>query len=253
MLHFCPVLRQKPPGRWDFTFSSRRHESVFTISGYTIISLREKVKPLSSSAPERMTEYGKRESVGLTDQITLNQDANNIDGERIEFNNLNSNKYTTYAYIYWNSTFKNNWAGQYTLLAYNQPSTEKQSGNSKGVSFSFSQYLGNIFNIFGRINGSSGNITTIKQSYVVGFGFKNLFKRNINDYLGFAFTTNKLNERAIDTPLTHRYENIIEAQYVIGLGNYITITPDIQYIINPALDIEEDSAFVYSLRLGVSI
>ena len=88
---------------------------------------------------------------------------------------------------------------------------------------------------------------------VVGFGFKNLFKRNINDYLGFAFTTNKLNERAIDTPLTHRDENISEAQYVIGLGNYITITPDIQYIINPALDIEEDSAFVYSLRLGVSI
>lgn len=181
------------------------------------------------------------------------QDANNIDGERIEFNNLNSNKYTTYAYIYWNPTFKNNLAGQYTLLAYNQPSTEKQSGNSKGLSFSFSQYLGNIFNIFGRINGSTGNITTIKQSYVVGFGFKNLFKRNINDYLGFAFTTNKLNERAIDTPLTHRYENIIEAQYVIGLGNYITITPDIQYIINPALDVDKNSAFVYSLRLGVSI
>src|SRR5699024_5064682 len=71
MLHFCPVLRQKPPGRWDFTFSSRRHESVFTISGYTIISPRGKVKALPLPPPERMIERMEKENKWEYDYSSL--------------------------------------------------------------------------------------------------------------------------------------------------------------------------------------
>lgn len=181
------------------------------------------------------------------------QDANNIDGNKIDFSTLHKGDFTSYAYISWNPTFKKTWAGQYMFLTYNQPSTLEQVGDSDGWSFSFSQYFGEIFNIFGRINGSSGNVVPIERSYVAGFGFKNPFERNVNDYLGLALSVNRMSEEALGTTPIHKYENVLEAQYVIGLGKYITITPDIQYVINPALNVNRNSAFVYSLRLGIAI
>src|SRR5699024_12873272 len=82
MLHFCPVLRQKPPGRWDFTFSSRRHESVFTISGYTIISPRGKVKALPLPPPERMIERMEKENKWEYDYSSLYNTSSDRSEER---------------------------------------------------------------------------------------------------------------------------------------------------------------------------
>ena len=201
-------------------------------------------------------------SLGAYLQITPNeqwmmqvgfQDANNVSGSRLRFKSLDDGEYTSYMYLSWNPSFFNTWKGQYMILSYDQPSTKNQPGDSKGWSFSFSQYFGETFNIFGRINGSSGNVVPIKKSIVAGFGFTDPFKRNPNDYLGLAFSTNSMSKQALGQSSIHKYENVFEAQYVIGLGKHFTITPDIQFFINPALDTSQSTATVFSLRLGMVI
>ena len=181
------------------------------------------------------------------------QNANNMAGSVLGYKDFNKEKYTSYIFTSWSPIFKNNWMGQYMILLYNQPSINNQYSESNGYSFSFSQFFGNVFNIFGRINGASGNIANIKKSYVAGLGFKNPFNRNENDYLGIAVSFNEINKKVIEKTPIHKYENVIEAQYIIGIGDYITIIPDIQYIINPALNANRNSAFVYSLTFGLSI
>ncbi len=181
------------------------------------------------------------------------QDANNISGSRINFSTLGDGEYTSYMYLSWSPTFMNNWAGQYMLLTYDQPSTDKQPGDSKGWSFSFSQYFGKVFNIFGRINGSTGNVVPIRKSIVAGFGFADPFERNPNDYIGLAFAANSMSKESLGQSAIHKYENVIEAQYVIGITKYFTITPDIQFFINPALDTDQSTATVISLRFGLAI
>lgn len=181
------------------------------------------------------------------------QDATNIAGKRIDFSSIGDKKYTTYSYISWNPTFKKTWAGQYMFLFYQQPAVPKQDADSTGWSFSFSQYFGNMFNIFGRLNGSSGNVVPIRKSIVAGFGFKDPFSRNPNDYLGMSMGFNSMSKEALGQTNIHKYENVFEAQYVIGLGKYITITPDIQFFLNPALDTQQNTAVVYSLRFGLAI
>ena len=181
------------------------------------------------------------------------QDANNISGRRIKFNTFDDGEYTSYMYVSWSPTFLKTWAGQYMFLTYNQPSTTNQPGDSQGWSFSFSQYFGESFNIFGRVNGSSGNVVPIKKSIVAGFGFKDLFNRNPNDYVGIGLGFNSMSKESLGQSAIHKYENVIEAQYVFGIGKYLTITPDIQFFMNPALDQDQSTATVFSLRLGLTI
>ena len=40
---------------------------------------------------------------------------------------------------------------------------------------------------------------------------------------------NSMSKEALWQTNIHKYENIFEAQYVIGLGKYIAITPNIQF------------------------
>lgn len=238
-------------GQYSLYFIDGTPQTYNQQTGFISYSLSQ-----NGSASYPVASFGAYLQFSPTDDWMMQvgfQDANNINGNKIDFSTLHKGDFTSYAYISWNPVFKDNWNGQYMFLTYNQPSTEKQQGDSDGWSFSFSQYFGEKFNIFGRINGSSGNATSIERSYVAGFGFKDPFERNANDYLGLAFSANRMNAEVLGTSPIHKYENVLEAQYVVGLGKYITITPDIQYVINPALNTNRNSAFVYSLRVGLAI
>ncbi len=177
------------------------------------------------------------------------QDANNIDGDNLEFNNLKDGKFANFAFISWLPNFYGKMKGQYNILTYNQPSTDNQTSDSSGWSFSFSQYFNKTFNIFGRVNGSTGNVTNIDKSYSLGFGFSNPFNRNQNDYAGISTSLNKANKNVVGSS---GYESVIEAQYVYGIDKYITISPDLQFIINPVSNTENKNfEFVYGIRIGV--
>lgn len=88
--------------------------------------------------------------------------------------------------------------------------------------------------MFARINGVSGNVATINQSWVLGGVYNNPLDRNPLDQIGLAFAYNKIDEKAVGSKLDHDAEKVIEAYWAWGISKWMTLTPDIQFYIDPA-------------------
>lgn len=179
------------------------------------------------------------------------QDATNIDGNGIVFTHLDDDHYTTFASVSYTPTIKGWGSGQYSVMVYNQPYTFKQAQTTNGWSINVSQDLGDKFAVFGRINGVSGNQAEIDQSYVLGMVYNNPLDRNPLDQIGFAGAYNKINEKAVGQALNHDAEKILEAYWAWGISKWMTITPDIQFYFDPAVNPKSDHATVVSLRASV--
>jgi len=52
-----------------------------------------------------------------------------------------------------------------------------------------------------------------------------------------------------DAELNYGYEQILEAYYRIQLGKYVQVSPDFQYIWNPAYNRDRGPVQVYGLRV----
>ena len=175
------------------------------------------------------------------------QDANNISGETISSSKFGKGNYTGFGSITYSPTIKGLGQGTYSFLYYNQPSVSIQPGTSNGWSFNLQQNIGEKLALFARINGASNSSEAIKQSYVLGFVYNNPFNRNELDQIGFAGALNRLN-KSVNGSDTRSVENVLEAYWAWGISNFMTITPDIQFYINPGLDTNQRTATVTSLR-----
>lgn len=176
------------------------------------------------------------------------QDASNVDGISVRVNDLSDGHFTTFGQIEWTPT---NALGdmQASVLLYNQPSVKLQPQTTNGWSINLSQNLGEKFNIFARVNGVSGHMDTIEQSWSGGFVWLNPLGRNNLDQIGFAYALNKVNETAVGEPLAHDKEHIFEAYWAWGFSKWMTLTPDVQFYIHPALNQKSDYGTAVSLRL----
>lgn len=175
------------------------------------------------------------------------QDANNISGETISLRKLGKGKFTSFASATYSPTVDGLGDGSYSLLLYHQPSVTLQPANSIGWSLNLQQALGNKWAVFGRVSGGTSQIESIKQSYVAGVVYNNPFQRNALDQIGIAMAVNKLSQTANGSG-TRSVESIAEAYWAFGVSNFMTITPDIQFYINPGADPDSRTATVASIR-----
>ena len=136
-------------------------------------------------------------------------------------------------------------------MLYNQPAVKAQPQTTNGWSLNVSQNMGEKLSLFGRINGVSGNVADAKMSWVAGGVYNNPFDRNPLDQIGLAFTYNKINAKAVGSALRHKNEKIIESYWAFGLSKWATLTPDIQFYINPAQNKKSDYGAAFSLRASV--
>ena len=136
--------------------------------------------------------------------------------------------------------------GQYSILLYNQPGVALQPENSNGWSVNLAQNLGKKWSVFARFNGST-HVEPIKQSYVIGGVYNNPLNRNPLDQIGLATAFNKLN-KTVNGPGTRSFETVFEGYWAWGISNFITITPDVQFYLNPGLDTNNKTATVASIR-----
>ena len=179
------------------------------------------------------------------------QDASNVSAVSVRFNHLHDGHYTTFGQIGYNPTFKGLGDGQYSVLIYNQPYVSEQPQSTTGWSLNMQQNIGEKLAVFGRINGVSGNIATIKNSYSVGMVYNNPFNRNQLDQIGTAYAYNDIDETAVGEPLSESGEHVLEAFWTWGISKWAALTPDIQFYIHPALNSGSDYATVASLRFNV--
>ena len=174
------------------------------------------------------------------------QDATNVDGNRISTSHLDDSKYTTFVSGTINPKNK---LGQAVLsvLLYHQPSVPAQPGETNGWSLNAQQNIGRKTAVFARINGASKGITGVRQSYVLGGVYNNPFNRNALDQIGLAAAVNKL-DKNVNGAGSRSVENVLEGYWAWGVGSFMTITPDIQFYINPGLNTKSNTATVASIR-----
>ncbi len=195
--------------------------------------------------------------VGAYMQITPNnqwsfafgaQDATNVDAVSVRINDLNEKHFTTFGYVAYTPTIKGLGSSQISLLLYNQPWVKEQQQTTNGWSVNLSQNIGEKLAVFARVNGVSGSMAEIRQSWVLGMVYNNPFDRNPLDQAGLAFAYNKIDEEAVGEKLAHNSEKIVEAYYALGISKWMTLTPDIQLYIDPALNHKSDYGMAFSLR-----
>ena len=200
----------------------------------------------NASASYPLAGLGAYVSAALTREITLTggyQSASNVSGSRIKFKEAFDGDYTGFASLNYSDE-----SGQYGLMGYYQPSVEEQEGYSWGWSVNAEQNLGGKWGAFGRANGSTNNITPIKESYVLGLSYSNPFDRNPFDVITVAAAYNRLSEKAANAPYVRTGETVLEAQWVWGVGKCLTITPDVQFYPAAGLNAEREWITVAGLR-----
>ena len=174
------------------------------------------------------------------------QDATNISGSKIDTHHLHNKRFTSFVSISYTPMIENLGEGQYSILLYNQPGVALQPENSNGWSVNLAQNIGKKWSVFARFNGST-HVEPIKQSYVIGGVYNNPLNRNPLDQIGLATAFNKLN-KTVNGPGTRSFETVFEGYWAWGISNFITITPDVQFYLNPGLDTNNKTATVASIR-----
>ena len=175
------------------------------------------------------------------------QNANNISGETISWHKFKKGKWTSFATLTWSPTFAGTLDGEYSVMLYHQPDVGTQPQSSRGWSLNAQQYISSKIALFARANGVNQTLNSIKQSYVLGGVLNNPLNRNSLDQIGLAGALNKLN-RSVNGPGSRSWETVLEGYVSMGISNFMIVTPDIQFYMNPGLSKNHDTATAVSLR-----
>lgn len=243
-------------GNWDWLTVAVGQFPMYNFDGSAYNS-NQQVNFINYALSQNASSTYPTASLGMYTQISPNdewsftlgaQDATNVSGESIKTNDLNEEHFATFAGLTYSPTIPKLGDGQYSILLYNQPGVDLQTETTNGWSINLSQNIGEKLNVFARVNGVSGNVATINQSWVLGAVYNNPLDRNPLDQIGLAFAYNKIDEKAVGEELSHESEKIIEAYWAWGVSKWMTITPDIQFYIDPAENDKSDYATVFTLR-----
>ena len=174
------------------------------------------------------------------------QSVNKEDSGKRPAGGFSNSPYSHLGYIQWKPKFKNLGDAQYSLTLYDAPAMDGKTA-SKGWSLNAMQNISDSWAIFARSNASQDQSDNSKRSYALGLAWNNPFKRDAGDQIGLAFGS--LNQK-VSLPgrvLEHK-QDTLEAYCTINLLPGLFLTPDIQYIHNPAFAPNRNHASIFSLR-----
>lgn len=243
-------------GDWDWLTLALGQFPLYNFDG-SANNANQQVNFVSEALSQNASSTYSIAGVGTYVQVAPNdewsftvgaQDATDIGGLSIQTDNLDEKHYTTFGSLSYTPTISGLGVGQYSVLLYNQPGVSEQKETTNGWSFNLSQDIGEKLNLFARINGVSGSVAEINQSWVIGGVYNNPLDRNPLDQIGLAFAYNKIDEAAVGAPLFNSAEKIVETYWAWGVSKWMTLTPDVQFIIDPAQNQKSDFDTVFTLR-----
>lgn len=248
------------PGSWDWMSITLGQFPLYNFDGTQYID-NQQTALMNYALSQNATSAYPSASLGAYAQAQAGnwtlaagyQDGTNISGEHIHLDEAFSGKYTLFGSVAWNPNFELG-QGQYSVLYYYQPSVSKQPGDVNGWSFNMQQNMGENWAMFGRANGSDKGVTGAKYSYALGAALLNPLHRNAADAIIAGIAYNDLSKSAFgNLPTMRDNEMALELQWIWGIGNWITITPDVQFYPKVGLDNSHDSATVVSLRTTIML
>jgi len=118
---------------------------------------------------------------------------------------------------------------------------------TRGWSLNAVQNLDDTWAVFGRANRAYEFVTPIRASYAIGVAMNNPLGRSVGDQVALAFGYSDVAPPPVNPPGT-RNEKILEAYWNWSVTKVLLVTPDVQYIIDPALSPTRNRAWIWSLR-----
>ena len=157
-----------------------------------------------------------------------------------------SSPYAWLGYVQWTPAFTGLGDAQYSLTLYQAPAVTERPA-SRGWSINAVQHLNDQWAIFGRLNASTDDSGGHKRSFGIGVALNNPLGRDDADQIGIAFG---ILEQKLPLPLLtlEHTQNTLEAYWNWSLIGGLLLTPDVQYIRNPAFAPDRNSAWISSLR-----
>lgn len=177
------------------------------------------------------------------------QDGQNLSGAQIRLNDAFDGKYTAFGSVMWTPHLALG-AAQYGILYYHQPSVSKRPGSGHGWSFNGQQNIGEEWAVFARINGSTGGLVEVKNSYVIGGARLDPLHRHSQDAIVVGLAYNRLTG---DEDVARSSETVLEAQWVWGVGKLVTVTPDLQLIPQAGMRSSTRPVAVFGVRTTVML
>ncbi|MEZ9330011.1 carbohydrate porin [Vibrio breoganii] len=119
--------------------------------------------------------------------------------------------------------------------------------SGQGINFSYSTFLTPQLMPFIRGGFSEGDVALYDTSISVGFGYFGLGAPKNN--LGFAINWAETNNDTLQSEYVGADDNQVTAElyYNMQFGDHFQLTPDVQFIHNPAMS-NEDTALVFGVR-----
>jgi len=128
--------------------------------------------------------------------------------------------------------------------------------SNQGFGLSIDQQLSNDITLFARYGMQDKDVSPFDQVLTLGGQIVGNGWRRANDMIGIALGASHVSDKYQEASLTldgyeadADYENYIEAYYRYWANQNLSISPDVQYIINPGGDGEKDNVFVYGIRM----
>ncbi|WP_200386677.1 carbohydrate porin [Thiocapsa imhoffii] len=192
---------------------------------------------------------GAYAQVNLTSTLQLVggfQNATNLSGANLSTRGLAGHNLAWIGYLQWTPRFRGLGSAQYAFNYYDVPTVPTQPRGT-GWSFSGVQNLDDRWAVFGRANGAWGFTTPIRASYALGGAMNNPLGRSKTDQIGLAFGYSDAAGPPVN-PAGARNEKLVELYWNWTLFGGLLLTPDVQYIQDPALNPERDHVWAFSLR-----
>lgn len=117
-----------------------------------------------------------------------------------------------------------------------------------GIAFSATHYFENNLNPFIRGGFAKDGGTLLQKSITAGLGYQPASGSNL---LGIALGWGEPNETTFTSGLSNQIT--AEVFYRMQISKHFVITPDLQYLINPALNPNASSIFVWGLRGRINL
>ena len=109
---------------------------------------------------------------------------------------------------------------------------------------------------FVRYGLAEGSINEFDRFVAVGVRYRGLFRADSDDEIGLAFASTRTSEEARASAQNgaprDRHESAIELTYRVRIADWLSLQPDVQYIVNPGADPQLADSLVFGLRAEFS-
>ena len=212
----------------------------WTVFSNLAVNLDTTVAPPDSS-------WGIGGGIWLTDQWYVLggvNDANGLASDDLEFFSGGAEFYK-YAHIGWSPTRTRRYFNNIHLLAWHVDEREEAGIDSaQGVAIAGNWTFNDRWMMFGRLGWSDGTSPIYNESVTFGFIRKFLYR---SDLVGVAINQGSPPDKNL------RDQTSIEAFWRFQFSQGLAITPSIQLLLDPALNAENDSIWVWGLRFRLNL